>query len=195
MSKQFKDWLDEFVENGADADNVTEWPKNSGGSDSGSTAIDMYGDYSLNLQKFCEIIDELQIEWPGSNRNNVAEIGYSLEYNIYRDGNGLNAQPLFIVSAQYASGGRAYWMLNDLGSSYNIDYDENKSLSQLILEHAEELEYFGSRYFSNESGECVIGAARPIDEYNSANPYTCTFNIHDLYIPENTEEDEEDNVH
>ena len=32
MAKEFKDWVDEFVENGADAKDVTNWPENAGGS-------------------------------------------------------------------------------------------------------------------------------------------------------------------
>ena len=32
MSKKLNEWLDEFVENGADASDVTEWPENTGGS-------------------------------------------------------------------------------------------------------------------------------------------------------------------
>ena len=31
MSKKLNEWLDEFVENGADASDVTEWPENAGG--------------------------------------------------------------------------------------------------------------------------------------------------------------------
>ncbi len=31
MSKQFKQWLDEFIENGADATDVGNWPENAGG--------------------------------------------------------------------------------------------------------------------------------------------------------------------
>ncbi len=31
MSKKLNEWLDEFVENGADANDVTSWPENAGG--------------------------------------------------------------------------------------------------------------------------------------------------------------------
>ena len=35
MSKKLNQWLDEFIENGADASDVTNWPENAGGGDSG----------------------------------------------------------------------------------------------------------------------------------------------------------------
>jgi len=35
MAKKLNEWLDEFVENGADASDVTEWPENAGGGGSG----------------------------------------------------------------------------------------------------------------------------------------------------------------
>ena len=31
MVKEFKDWIDEFVEQGADPEKVTKWPENFGG--------------------------------------------------------------------------------------------------------------------------------------------------------------------
>lgn len=37
MSKQLNLWLDEFVENGADPKNVTDWPANGGSGGSGIT--------------------------------------------------------------------------------------------------------------------------------------------------------------
>lgn len=32
MAKQLNEWLNEFVENGADANDVSNWPENAGGS-------------------------------------------------------------------------------------------------------------------------------------------------------------------
>ena len=31
MAKEFKDWVDEFVEHGANPKNVVEWPEEAGG--------------------------------------------------------------------------------------------------------------------------------------------------------------------
>ena len=31
MAKKLNDWLDEFVESGADPKDVTDWPENAGG--------------------------------------------------------------------------------------------------------------------------------------------------------------------
>lgn len=39
MTKEFKDWIDEFVENGANPKDVTNWPKNAGG-EGGMVVVD-----------------------------------------------------------------------------------------------------------------------------------------------------------
>ena len=39
MVKEFKDWIDEFVEQGADPEKVTKWPENFGGGGSGSVKL------------------------------------------------------------------------------------------------------------------------------------------------------------
>ena len=42
MAKDLNKWLDEFVENGADANDVVNWPENAGGGGSGEIIIDTY---------------------------------------------------------------------------------------------------------------------------------------------------------
>ena len=39
MSKKLNEWLDEFVENGANPSDVTNWPENAGGGDGGEVII------------------------------------------------------------------------------------------------------------------------------------------------------------
>ena len=69
MSKKLNDWLDEFVENGADASDVTEWPSNAGGGSGG-----------IGFKDKCEITIDLNADSFPINNNNWDYIGNF--YNI-----------------------------------------------------------------------------------------------------------------
>ena len=55
MAKEFKKWIDEFVENGADAKDVTNWPENAGG---GSSIIEVPANsrVTLNANKLLQLL-------------------------------------------------------------------------------------------------------------------------------------------
>lgn len=59
MAKEFKKWIDEFVENGADPDNVTKWSRQSGGkgpeSGSGSNYLMTTLDYLQVVGKHVDV--------------------------------------------------------------------------------------------------------------------------------------------
>ncbi len=52
MVKNFEQWLDEFVDNGADAKDVTNWPENAGGGSSKIKTIKAGQKIRMNLSKY-----------------------------------------------------------------------------------------------------------------------------------------------
>lgn len=77
MAKHLEKWLDEFVENGADPNNITEWPENAGGGSSklpeiiartvtNITAEDLSGVTSIGKSAFQSCTSLISIEFPDS---------------------------------------------------------------------------------------------------------------------------------
>ena len=56
MAKNLKQWLDEFVDNGADAKNVTNWPENAGGGTSNIKTVKAGQKIRIDLSKYTEPI-------------------------------------------------------------------------------------------------------------------------------------------
>ncbi len=88
MSKKLNEWLDEFVENGADPSDVTAWPENAGGGGEEIITIEESGDVSfainpVELAKIAEqfdsdrdysVIDEYFLD--GSGNSGVSDVVY-----------------------------------------------------------------------------------------------------------------------
>ena len=51
MAKEFKDWVDEFVENGANPKDVTNWPENAGGGQGGTGS-----NYLMTIMDYYQVI-------------------------------------------------------------------------------------------------------------------------------------------
>lgn len=56
MVKNLEQWLDEFVDNGADAKDVTNWPENSGGGTSKIKTVKAGQKIRIDLSKYTEPI-------------------------------------------------------------------------------------------------------------------------------------------
>lgn len=54
MAKNLEKWLDEFVDNGADAKDVTNWPENAGGSASNIKTVKAGQKIRIDLSKYTE---------------------------------------------------------------------------------------------------------------------------------------------
>lgn len=65
MAKEFKKWIDEFVENGADPADITKWPSEAGGGESSA------GGSSL------QIIN--------NNRQDLTDKGYRIDWSNFAD--------------------------------------------------------------------------------------------------------------
>ena len=52
MAKEFKKWIDEFVENGADPADVTKWPENAGGGTSNIKTVKAGQKIRFDLSKY-----------------------------------------------------------------------------------------------------------------------------------------------
>lgn len=59
MSKQLNQWLDEFIENGADATDVTNWPENAGGEKTPELQI-INCNYSYIVNSYEPLIEALE---------------------------------------------------------------------------------------------------------------------------------------
>ena len=62
MAKKLNDWLDEFVENGADATQVVDWPENAGGGGSTTNTSFVQVNYGDKIVIHCDAIKELLVE-------------------------------------------------------------------------------------------------------------------------------------
>ncbi len=62
MSKKLNEWLDEFVENGADPSDVTTWPENAGGSSEAGVnmIITEGGWYRLSVDELAKVIATME---------------------------------------------------------------------------------------------------------------------------------------
>ena len=56
MVKNLEQWLDEFVDNGADAKNVTNWPENAGGGSSKIKTVKAGQKIRIDLSKYTDPI-------------------------------------------------------------------------------------------------------------------------------------------
>ncbi len=124
MSKQLNEWLDEFVENGADASDVTAWPENAGGN-GGEVILDAVGTYSIDVKEFSKAVANIPNSFTG-------EIGYRMGINA----SGSDINDLFTVSGSIGSTTKYLELNNE--TLFSFDSAE-KSLSEAILDNQESL--------------------------------------------------------
>lgn len=83
MSKKLNEWLDEFVENGADPSDVIAWPESAGGSsEAGVNMIVTGGWYKLGVDELAKVIATIEQE------HTESRIDYGL-YIYGRGGSGI----------------------------------------------------------------------------------------------------------
>ena len=83
MAKELNKWLDEFVENGADASDVINWPENAGGGGN-SVVISGYCDYR-NKGSMKAFIDGDEIELQELQSENERECLYSMNVPLNKE--------------------------------------------------------------------------------------------------------------
>ena len=80
MVKNLEQWLDEFVDNGADAKDVTNWPENAGSGSSKIKTVKAGQKIRIDLSKYTELI--CQYEDFHNIRMYLFSIGLSLKKNF-----------------------------------------------------------------------------------------------------------------
>ena len=101
MAKEFKDWIDEFVEQGADPEKVTKWPENFGGGGSGP----------INLQEKTVSPERVNIEviadkgYHGLGKVNVNAVTSAIDSNIKAENIKKNVSILGVNGSYEGSGG------------------------------------------------------------------------------------------
>lgn len=90
MSKKLNEWLDEFVENGADPSDITIWPENTGG---GGEIITLEGE---NEKEYTIVVDELLklIKDATDSRYEIGDI-------VHSNDSGSDVQPCISLSTYY----------------------------------------------------------------------------------------------
>lgn len=129
MPKKLNEWLDEFVENGADPSDVTAWPESSGGSsDAGVNMIITEGGwYRLGVDELAKVIAKMEQD----NGEPFSEARYGF-YVYGRSGSGVEfeygtsinwSQIAFTVDAPDWSG---TWSFSAVASSMSESLIANK---------------------------------------------------------------------
>jgi hypothetical protein len=124
MSKELNKWLDEFVENGADPTNVSDWSESAGG-DCGAIILNAVGTYTIDVNEFSKAVENVPNDFFG-------EIGYRM--NINASGSEIN--DLFIVATHFGTTTKSLRLNNEILFSFD---SAEKSLSEAILDNQESL--------------------------------------------------------
>lgn len=141
MAKDLNKWLDEFVENGADASDVINWPENAGGGGSEVTINTSGAVYTIDpveLVKLASFIDGEGsiIDYYTADGSGISSVR-SIIYLIYMD----NTYSLQIES----------------DTIFSVDGDHFTNWSDHITEHAAEI---GAKQISTVQGQVLVGVIR-----------------------------------
>lgn len=133
MAKTLNKWLDEFVENGADANNVTDWPENAGGGgDStglilGTELVVLQGKH-IDVDKLIALIQKYDVD----NTNQDLQVGLSAQ--------GDSAPTIGIVELADNSGLELHILGNIFTGS--LDYESGDNLATLFTNNKVAIENF-----------------------------------------------------
>ncbi len=142
MSKKLNQWLDEFIDNGADASDVTNWPENAGGGDSGEIVVDTSGTaYKIDPVELARLAGFI------SGEGSIGD-GYAI------DGSG-NEHVGSIVYLSYT--GTTYSLQIGLKTIFSIDGDHFTNWSDHITEYATEIS--AEEIYAGD-GEIFVGIIR-----------------------------------
>lgn len=143
MAKDLNKWLDEFVENGADANDVTNWPENAGG-DGGEIIIDTtYTIYTIDPVELAKLASFI-------GGNGTGSIGDACKI----DGSGGRDVGLIVYLA-YSD--KTYSLQIRSNTIFSIDGDHFTNWSDHITEHATEI---SAKEISVGDGEVFVGIIR-----------------------------------
>ena len=73
MSKKFETWLDEFVENGADPQNVVDWCENAAGGGSDNILYPENQNFKLNITELAKYVKAAE-DNEGENAGNYMDL-------------------------------------------------------------------------------------------------------------------------
>lgn len=142
MAKDLNRWLDEFVENGADASDVVNWPENAGGG-GGEVGVDTNGaTYTIDPVELVKLA------------NSIGDGSGTIVDYYTADGSGISS----VRSIIYLIYMRNTYSL-EIGSDtiFSIDGDHFTSWSDHITEHAAEI---SAEQISTEQGQVLVGVIR-----------------------------------
>jgi len=125
MSKKLSKWLDEFVDNGADASNVAEWPENAGGG-SGNWILKQIDTadktFAINYQPIIDLLDQngydTNLSLGELQEQDLPFVHYPLTC-VYNWGTTLNIE----IGSTYA--------INITGGGFNLDISVHDSTTPL----------------------------------------------------------------
>lgn len=143
MAKDLNKWLDEFVENGADASDVVNWPENAGGGGSEVTIDTSGAVYTIDPIELAKLISFIPDHGTGS----IGDV-----YGI--DGSG-NSDVDSIVYLSYTSNTHSLQIRSK--TIFSIDGDHFTSWSDHITEHATEI---SAEKIKVGDGEVFVGVIR-----------------------------------
>ena len=123
MAKEFKKWIDEFVENGADAKNVTNWPENAGGGSSlievpANSRITLNGNKLLQLLIAKGVDVDAEFNTDGLSYSGIL-LGGVIPFTHYLE---MSVTPHIIFP--YSSGSSGYtatWALDNYTYGFSVD--------------------------------------------------------------------------
>jgi len=143
MSKKLNQWLDEFVENGADASDVENWPENAGGGDSGEIVVDTSGTaYKIDPVELARLAGFI-----GNSEGSIGD-GYAIDGSGYE-----NIRSIVYLS--YMS--NTYSLQIGSNTIFSIDGDHFTNWSDHITEHATEI---SAEEINTGDGEIFVGIIR-----------------------------------
>ena len=144
MAKDLNKWLDEFVENGADANDVVNWPENAGGGGNGEIIIDTYGTaYTIDPVELAKLASLLGDHGVGSIGDACAIEGSG--------GKDIGS----IANLQWSD--KTYSLQIGSNTIFSIDGDHFTSWSDHIAEHATEI---SAEEIKVGDGEVFVGVIR-----------------------------------
>ena len=131
MAKELSKWLDEFIENGADATDVGNWPENAGGG-ANYARYNVTGTFMIDPIELAAYTQNLQEEY------------FSVLYIINSVGSG-EIDSSFIAIYYWRSNGSgiSHWIIDGPGAGQSIEFGRpNQSLSDALIEFADDFKNY-----------------------------------------------------
>ena len=143
MSKKLQEWLDEFIENGADASDVSNWPENAGG-DANYARYNVTGTFKINPVELAAYTQNLQEQY------------FSVLYIIKYMGSGIVGSSFICIYYIKSNGsGISHWEIDGPEVDQSMSFGHpDQSLSDALIEFADD---FKNYQFSLDNVLLVLG--------------------------------------